>query len=90
MEEEGRKEQEDKVGMVLSTGAKLCCGTCMDTGDVPPNTSQSHTPAQLQPGKTGQDQLKSKIHPKCSSPNLALPSDVMSYTYHIPLHKKQK
>lgn len=29
----GRKKQKNSVGMVLSMGAKLCCGTCMDTGD---------------------------------------------------------
>lgn len=44
----GREKQEDRVGMVLSTGAKLCCGTGMDTGDATPKhfpVSHTHTAA---------------------------------------------
>lgn len=46
--EEGRGRK-IRVGMVLSTGAKLCCGTCMDTvGDATPKhlpVSHTHTAA---------------------------------------------
>lgn len=53
-----------------------------------PKTPSSLT--QLQPGQTGQDQLKSRTHPTCSSPNPGLHPDVMSYTCHTPLPKNQR
>lgn len=42
--EEGRSRKIG-VGMVLSMGAKLCCGTCMDTGGdaTPKHLPVSHT-----------------------------------------------
>lgn len=51
----GRKKQDNRVAMVLSTGAKLFCGTCADTGNATPKhfpVSHTHTAVAK---ATGQD-----------------------------------
>lgn len=73
----GRKKQENRAGMVLSMGAKLCCGAWMDTGDATPK----HLPVSSKEGKTS---LKSGFTPLAPAQTLA--SDVMFH----PIAQKTK
>lgn len=67
--EEGRSRKIG-VGMVLSMGAKLCCGTCMDTGGdaTPKHLPVSHSCSQDKQGKTS---LKAELIPHAPAQTLA-------------------